>query len=167
MTETSYSSVVKLPKAKVGCSIDIAQVRKEGRNVLGILRAGDRPSEHMIVVGAHIDHLGAGESSTSLAKEEERGGVHRGADDNASGVAGMLEVAQNLAGLKRQGKLPMKHDILFAAWSGEELGLVGSINFADDFYKLYPNMKPKEAEGNPHAPEGAKSLYPAILAALS
>ena len=91
-----------------------------------------------MVVGAHIDHLGTGAGGGSLAKEDERGGVHRGADDNASGVAGMLEIAQYFAGDVRRSDTPLEHDILFAAWSGEELGLRGSQAFADDFTELYP-----------------------------
>ena len=56
-----------------------------------------------MIVGAHIDHLGTGAGGSSLAKDEETGGVHRGADDNASGVAGMLEVAQYLATESKAG----------------------------------------------------------------
>ncbi|MFO0920863.1 MAG: M28 family peptidase [Pirellulales bacterium] len=171
----------KLPKVKVEASIDVSQVRKSGRNVLGILRAGDKPTKHMMIVGAHIDHLGSGENGSSLAKEEEKGGTHRGADDNASGVAGMLEIAQNLAGLKKAGKLNLKQDVLFAAWSGEELGLIGSSYFADSFHQLYPDRMPaehgaaanasasKETE-NPHAgvpQKSAKSLYPVVGSALN
>ncbi len=173
----------KLPKAKVSASVDVSQVRKTGRNVLGWLRAGTKPTATAVIVGAHIDHLGAGENGSSLAKDEERGGVHRGADDNASGVAGMLEIAQYMAGLKRQGKLDLKHDILFAAWSGEELGLIGSSHFAEEFYKLYPQMAaaatsaPQQGSSDTtrgpslqsgvHGAASPTSLYPAVGAALN
>ncbi len=149
---------------KLAAEIEVEQVKKSGRNVLGWLRAGDKPTENIIIIGAHIDHLGKGDSGSSLAKEEEKGGVHRGADDNASGVAGMLEMAQYLAGLKKSGKLKLEHDILFAAWSGEELGLIGSSYFADEFYKLYPNLMPKDP-AVAHALGGA--LYPAVGAAFN
>ena len=56
-----------------------------------------------MVIGAHIDHLGHGEGSGSLAREDERGAVHHGADDNASGVAALLESAQYLSSLRAQG----------------------------------------------------------------
>ena len=148
---------IAIPKRKLSAKIEVEQVKKEGRNVLGVLRAGDKPSNSMIVVGAHIDHLGSGDNGSSLAKEDERGGVHRGADDNASGVAGMLEIAQYLASQKKAGKLKLEHDILFAAWSGEELGLIGSAYFADEFYKLYPRYQ---------ASDDGK-LYPAVGAALN
>jgi len=129
----------------LAATIDVQQIKKEGRNVLGWIRAGSQPSPHVVVVGAHIDHLGTGQGGSSLARDEERGGTHRGADDNASGVAGMLEIAQFLAAQKRSGKLSLKHDILFAAWSGEELGLLGSDYFAEQFDALYPSLRKGES----------------------
>ncbi|MGB7326189.1 MAG: M28 family peptidase, partial [Rubripirellula sp.] len=92
-----------------------------------------------VVVGAHIDHLGKGGGSNSLAKEDERDGIHVGADDNASGVAAMLEIAQYLAAEKKAGRLNAKRDLLVAGWSGEELGLFGSQAFVDAYYDLYPS----------------------------
>ena len=64
---------------------------------LARLQAGQRPSDQIIVVGAHVDHLGTGQSSTSLARGDQQGVIHFGADDNASGVAAVLEIAQYLA----------------------------------------------------------------------
>lgn len=134
---------------KLASNIDIEPVKSKGRNVLALLTAGEEPSSEMVLVGAHIDHLGTGQGSGSLAKEEEIGGIHRGADDNASGVACVLEIAQFLAAEKLSGRLPAKRDILFAAWSGEELGLRGSAAFADDFSNLFPN---RVHSLSPHAP---------------
>ena len=74
-----------------------------------------------------------------MAKDDERDQVHVGADDNASGVAAMLEIAQYLAAERTSGRLKPKRDMLVAAWSGEELGLFGSQAFVDDYYKLYPD----------------------------
>jgi len=79
-----------------------------------------------------VDHLGRGEISGSLARDDEKGRVHFGADDNASGVAGMIEIARYFAALKDEGRLEVKRDILFAAWSGEEIGLLGSSHFVDE-----------------------------------
>lgn len=149
---------IELPEVKVGSTIEVQQVKREGVNALGILRAGDKPAKSMLIVGAHIDHLGTGGSGSSLATDDEKLGMHRGADDNASGVAGMLEIAQSLSQLKRAGKLTLEHDVLFAAWSGEELGLLGSAYFADHFYELYPTL-PKPEDGN--------RLYPAVVACLN
>ena len=129
---------VEMKSLKVSAKIDIEPVASRGRNVLALLPAGAEPSAELVVVGAHIDHLGNGKGG-SLAREDEVGGTHRGADDNASGVAGVLEIAQYLASEKAAGKLKMNRDVLIAAWSGEELGLRGSQAFAEDFANLYPH----------------------------
>jgi hypothetical protein len=63
---------------------------------------------------------------STLAKDGEKGQIHYGADDNASGVAGLLEIAEYLADLKKKGQLQMRRDLVFGLWSGEELGLLGS-----------------------------------------
>jgi Tol biopolymer transport system component len=94
---------IELKDVQLSAAIDIQQVKRSGRNVLGYLRAGQQPSLQMLVVGAHVDHLGKGSGSSSLAKDDEREGIHFGADDNASGVAGMLEIAEYLAGQKAGG----------------------------------------------------------------
>ncbi len=124
---------------KLSANIDIEPVNSRGRNVLALLPAVDSPTKEMVLVGAHIDHLGKGSGGGSLAKDDEIGGVHRGADDNASGVASVLEIAQYLAGSVQSGKLKPKRDVLIAAWSGEELGLRGSQAFAQDFAELFPD----------------------------
>lgn len=154
-----------LEGVRVGAEIEIDPVSSHGRNVLAWLPAGETPSSELVVVGAHIDHLGKGGAGGSLAKDDEVGGIHRGADDNASGVGSVLEMAQYLADEVHSGRLKMKRDILFAAWSGEELGLRGSQAFADDFADLYPgrskvpaahahhgaSTNPHAAAPNPHA----------------
>ncbi len=89
----------------------------EGRNVLGFV---DNKSEQTIVIGAHYDHLGYGEEG-SLA--DSAGQIHNGADDNASGVAAMLGLANKLK------KSNLKSNILFIAFTGEEKGLWGSNYF--------------------------------------
>lgn len=119
----------ELKAVKLTSSISVKRLKSSGRNVLGRLQAGKKPSEQIIVVGAHVDHLGKGASSSSLARDDESNMIHYGADDNASGVAAMLEVAEYLADQRDRGKLKMKRDIIFAAWSGEELGLIGSNHF--------------------------------------
>ncbi len=97
----------------------------------------DNSAEQTIVVGAHYDHLGmGGNSSLSADKEPE---VHNGADDNASGVAGMLEIARNVV----KGEEFNKYNYVFIAFSGEELGLLGSAFFtknADDLGKKLKYM---------------------------
>lgn len=126
--------------------LDIQQERKKGRNVLGVLPARDKPDPHVapLIVCAHVDHLGSKGASNSRARGDEANRVHHGADDNASGVAGMIEIAQWLADQKRQGKVKLTRDVIFAAWSGEELGLLGSNHFAESLAKMFtgdPNGK--------------------------
>ncbi len=136
-----------LTKVKLAANIDVKPIKKSGQNVLGRLVTGDQSKSSAIIVGAHIDHLGQGTGGSSLAREDEREGIHRGADDNASGVAGMLEIAQYLSQQKKGGNLNWQHDVVFAAWSGEELGLIGSNYYADNY--------------------GSKELYPSIAACLN
>ena len=77
-------------------------------------------TDEYVILGAHYDHLGRG-NFDSLAPSQI-GQIHPGADDNASGTAGLLELARLLAPLKGQ----LKRGILFASFAGEELGLLGS-----------------------------------------
>lgn len=111
---------------------------QSGRNVLAKLKVGSGAAP-ILVVGAHVDHLGHGEVSGSRARNNEAGMMHPGADDNASGVASMLEVAASLSDLKARGKLLGNKTILFAAWSGEEVGVQGSSHFVAHFKKTPAN----------------------------
>ncbi len=126
-----------IPDTRMNVSIDVDQEKRTGRNVLGILSSGQtgpHPNP-AVVIGAHIDHLGAKAGPGSLATENERNLIHFGADDNASGVAGLMEIAEFLADQREQGKLDLTRDVVFGAWSGEELGLLGSSHFVRDLAK--------------------------------
>lgn len=114
-----------LPALKLGGNLDVVYQKAIGQNVIARLGPSHQPASQSVMIGAHGDHLGRGTGS-SLARAEEKGQIHFGADDNASGVAGVLEIAEYLSGLQKQGKLSLKKDIYFAIWSGEELGLIGS-----------------------------------------
>ena len=93
-------------------------------NVVGRLPAGAAETHAgPVIVGAHYDHLGFGGTSSLAPGADE---PHNGADDNASGTAALLEVARVLAG--RRGEL--SRDVVFAAFSGEESGILGSGLFA-------------------------------------
>ncbi|WP_138992297.1 M20/M25/M40 family metallo-hydrolase [Larkinella sp. C7] len=94
---------------------------RKAANVIGFL---DNGAEHTIVIGAHYDHLGLGDQGSSLDPKPQ-GQIHNGADDNASGVAGLLELAQYYA--KNSVKEP--YNFLFMAFGAEELGLLGSRHF--------------------------------------
>ena len=90
------------------------------RNVLGLVAGSDpQLKDEVIVVGAHYDHVGYGRSNNSYGPW---GYIHNGADDNASGVAGLLEIAAALKLLPQ----PPRRSILLACWDGEEAGLLGS-----------------------------------------
>ncbi len=116
---------------QVAAEVDVKKITGKGRNVVGRLLAGDTPSKEAVIVGAHIDHLGSGKAGSSLAKQDEQNAIHFGADDNASGVAAMLEIAEYISNQKKAGKLKLKRDIIFAGWSGEELGLYGSAHYIE------------------------------------
>jgi hypothetical protein len=129
------------PDVRLQVEVDIVQEKRTGRNVLGRLPAQNESSEGIVVVGAHIDHLGRGRGTGSLARDDERDRVHYGADDNASGVAGIFEIAQYLSHQQARGEFTPKRDLLFAAWSGEELGLLGSAKFVQT-YRDVPASEP-------------------------
>jgi hypothetical protein len=93
------------------------------RNILALLPGSDPTvASEMIVVGAHYDHVGYGTPNNSFGPT---GLIHNGADDNASGVAGLIELAEAL------GQLPSRprRSVLIAFWDGEEKGLLGSYHF--------------------------------------
>ncbi|MFT3722897.1 MAG: M28 family peptidase [Hyphomonadaceae bacterium] len=115
-----------IPDVKVSGNISLVYERRNGFNVLGRLDLNGPASAPSVIIGAHLDHLGRGEASGSLARADERGQIHHGADDNASGVAGLLEIAEFLAAERKAGRLQGVRDVVFAAWEGEELGLLGS-----------------------------------------
>lgn len=98
-------------------------LRASIKNVIGVLEPPPGPlADETIVVGAHYDHLGYGEEGTMLAGSKE---IHNGADDNASGTAGLLELVRRLAA--ERAKLPRR--IVFIAFTGEERGLLGSAQY--------------------------------------
>ena len=97
--------------------------KRLAKNVAAILQ-GTGNSEEVIIIGAHYDHLGMGEFGSLSSSDEPK--IHNGADDNASGTAGLLELAEYFSENRT------KTDILFLAFSGEEMGLLGSQHFVDD-----------------------------------
>jgi len=120
-----------LEGVQAGAHVALNKERRTGRNVIAVLRA-ENPVGGAVAIGAHVDHLGAGTTGGSLAEGGENSGIHYGADDNASGVAGMLEVAARLVADGEAGRFAPKRDVIFAAWSGEELGLLGSDHYVKE-----------------------------------
>ncbi|MFL5423217.1 MAG: M28 family peptidase, partial [Myxococcales bacterium] len=102
--------------------VALAVERKAVFNVVGRI-AGSATVDGAVLVGAHYDHLGMG-GRFSLAPDRRE--VHPGADDNASGVATVLEIAHGLAARSAE----LRRDVIVAAFAGEETGLLGSTHFA-------------------------------------
>ncbi len=101
---------------------DVQLQKQVTKNVVAMLKGSDPVLKNeYIVIGAHYDHLGMG-GSGSGSRMPDTVAVHNGADDNASGVAGIIELAQKLSSEKDK----LKRSVIFVAFSAEEMGLLGS-----------------------------------------
>ena len=111
----------------VSLTSNVQKLRSRTRNVLGLLPGSDEKlKDEYLVIGAHYDHLGLG-GAGSLVPDTVA--VHHGADDNASGTAGVLELAQTFASRKSE----LKRSILFMTFGAEEEGDLGS-----DYFVKHP-----------------------------
>lgn len=111
---------------KVSLELDISPRMKKVKNVVGLLEGSDPALKNeYVVIGAHYDHLGMGYVSSMTP--DKAGQIHNGADDNASGTSGLIEIAEKLS----LGKAQLKRSVIFVAFAGEELGLLGSNYFVD------------------------------------
>ena len=121
---------------KVRVSADIKPIRKTVRNVLASIRGSDpQLRNEWIVIGGHYDHLGLGDPNNSMSQADV-GKIHHGADDNASGTAGVLELARLIA----RNKQAFKRSVLLMTFAGEELGLFGSSHFVNDSTVPLPSI---------------------------
>ncbi|MFB5945605.1 M20/M25/M40 family metallo-hydrolase [Albibacterium profundi] len=146
--------------------VKIADSLRMSDNIIGFL---DNGAEFTIVVGAHYDHLGTAEiggSRDSLGV----GKIHNGADDNASGVAGLLELARHYT----SNDTTEPFNFLFIGFGAEELGLIGSNYFtnnptlplADIHWMLNMDMIGRYQEQNGGLAiigHGTSSAFPAIF----
>ena len=107
----------------ISMNVSIASTRATVNNVLAYLPG---KTDEYVIIGAHYDHLGRG-NFDSLAPSQI-GQIHPGADDNASGTAGVLELARLYAPLQGQ----LQRGILFCSFAGEELGLLGSAHWVKE-----------------------------------
>jgi peptidase M28-like protein/PDZ domain-containing protein/PA domain-containing protein len=115
-----------LAGARIALQVTLEEVRQRAENVVAILPGADSSlQDQNIVIGAHYDHLGFGHFGTLDPSTE--GQIHHGADDNGSGTAALIRLAETLA---RSGVKPAR-TIVFAAFSGEESGLVGSRHYVN------------------------------------
>ena len=107
---------------------DVAHKKVRTMNVVGFIEGNDPVlREEIIVLGAHYDHLGMG-GPGSGSREPDTIAVHNGADDNASGVAGIIEIAEKIAA-NRSG---LKRSVVVVAFGAEEMGLIGSKYFVEN-----------------------------------
>lgn len=124
VTKTGRKKYLKDISQSLDVEIEVVmeEKRRWGHNVVGFL---DNGAPYTVVIGAHYDHLGYGEDGNSLYRGPGKM-IHPGADDNASGTAGLLELARLLK--KTKG---LRTNYLFVAFSGEESGLIGSKYFTE------------------------------------
>ncbi|MEM6703393.1 MAG: M28 family peptidase [Acidobacteriota bacterium] len=109
----------------VKLDVKLRRERRKGYNVVALLGDTEREDKDFVMLGAHYDHIGTGRSGNSRATDLEATDIHYGADDNASGVAAVLDVGRQLA------ERDLGRAVVLAFWSGEELGLIGSTAFAN------------------------------------
>ncbi len=130
IVETKTPNSFVLPNITMNISVNLEDEYTSTDNVFGMIR-GTKYQDEYIIIGAHYDHLGyGGPSSTYRGKKKL---IHNGADDNASGVAGIIELARRI----KENPIPVS--AIFMAFSGEEMGLLGSSHYATN--PLIPNSK--------------------------
>lgn len=127
------ASMKLMKKSKVDFKVNVTSKILDAKNVVGFL---DNGAKETVIIGAHYDHLGMG-GHGSLYRGEPA--IHNGADDNASGVAGLMALASYIKNTGREGVLGQRN-YLFIAFSGEEKGLLGSNFFvkSERFQSINP-----------------------------
>ncbi len=122
--ESKKPDSFEIPEVKASMEVNVKAVKVVTDNVIGFLEGKDPVLKNeVVVIGAHKDHLGHGMYGSLYSGSDKQ--IHNGADDNASGTAGMLEIAQKLSARKKD----LKRSYLFMAFGGEEAGLLGSAYF--------------------------------------
>lgn len=122
---TGKSLAMPLPNVTASGNVKIKRTETPVKNVVGILPGKGELAGEYVVIGAHYDHLGRGGAGSLKPNAKE---IHNGADDNASGTAAVLEVAEHYA--KSTGPANAR-SIVFALFTAEESGLIGSERFVD------------------------------------
>jgi Zn-dependent M28 family amino/carboxypeptidase len=135
--ESGKPASAELDAVTVAGQIHLQRNTKPAKNVMAMLPGRGPNASEFVVVGAHYDHLGRGgmmghaipgaTTRSTTAPASGPAPIFNGADDNASGVTAMLAIAEKLS---RQG--PQSRSILFVAFSGEEMGLLGSAHFVKE-----------------------------------
>ncbi|MFQ5798396.1 MAG: M28 family peptidase [Bacteroidota bacterium] len=124
-TEKKPKSFV-IPDSKATVSVELIERKATTANVVGLVEGNDpNLKDEVVIVGAHYDHLGFGGQGSMVP---DTVAIHNGADDNASGTAGLLELAQLFAARRSD----LKRSLLFIAFGGEEEGLLGSAHYVEN-----------------------------------
>jgi len=123
--KTNLKPVSIYLEPSVTATADVVKTRVTAQNVVGFLEGTDKVLKNeYVIIGAHFDHLGMG-GEGSGSRTPDTVAVHNGADDNASGTAGVIELAQKLSANRSK----LKRSFIFVAFTGEEMGLLGSKEF--------------------------------------
>lgn len=118
-------------------STEVNQVSVQTHNVVAVIEGIDpKLKDEYIVIGAHYDHLGFG-GPESGSRLPDTVAVHNGADDNASGVSAIIEIAEKIAANRNE----FKRSVLVVAFSAEEMGLLGSKYFVNNPYFEFSQLK--------------------------
>lgn len=126
--DTKKPNSFLLINSSASITTEVDEIKAVGRNVAGYLEGNDPIlKDEYIVVGAHFDHLGFGIDGSMYRGDEPM--IHNGADDNASGTAGVLELAEKFAANSGQ----LKRSVVFMGFNAEELGLLGSNYTVNNF----------------------------------
>jgi len=117
-------AVLRTGKHTAKITVALEPVRTKTSNLVGVIRAGAAQKQPgVVVMGAHVDHLGWGGGPNAMDPNTKA--VHNGADDNASGVAALLETARILAAKKAT----LARDVYIVAFSAEEMGALGAFHY--------------------------------------
>ena len=115
-----------IPGATIALHTDLEHIKQTSSNVIGYLpQKSEDSSGQFLIIGAHYDHLGFGGPGSGSLKPDAHE-IHNGADDNASGTAALLELAQKFA-----SRPAFARTLVFIAFSGEEMGLLGSAHYVE------------------------------------
>jgi hypothetical protein len=134
MSEKLKPQTFELKGRSAEIVVTIKRPAVPSKNVVGVLEGAGPLKDETVVIGAHYDHVGYGQRNSSLGAAGA-GKIHYGADDNASGTAGLMELARRFGAQKdRQGRR-----LVFIAFSGEEDGLQGSVAYCKN--PLFPLAK--------------------------
>lgn len=117
-----------LPSVKIAAVVELEKTYSDAANIIAVVPGNDPELKNeYVVIGGHYDHLGMG-GEGSGSRVPDTLAVHNGADDNASGVAGVIEVGEKLAARQKE----LKRSIILMNFDAEERGLLGSKHFIDN-----------------------------------